>query len=231
LELVLEYILPMTSNTRGLSTSFHAIFRAVTGFLILGSVIWQVTDRLSHGVFRGSEYFAYVTVQSSLLAGFVCLIGAWRLWNMQAESIRFGLARLSVTGYAVIVGVVYNALLRGVPGDVRDAGYDWPVLPNEILHVWGPIFVFLDWLLSREGSKISFKSFLWVLAYPVVWISFTVVRGYSTGWWPYPFLDPTQPAGVGGMVTYIVVIVVFLAVTCLVALSTVKALYRNRATA
>lgn len=218
----------MTSTTPSSKSTAHAIFRAISGLLILGSVVWQVTDRLAHGLFRGTEYFSFVTVQSSLLAGVLCIVGAFNLWKGKTERIGFGLMRLSITGYAVIVAVVYNLLLRGVSGDVRDAGYDWPVIPNEILHVWGPVLIVVDWLISQPGAKIKFKQISWVLLYPVLWIGFTIVRGYVNGWWPYPFLDPTQPAGVAGMVTYIAVIIIFLSITSLGMIAAVKALHRNR---
>jgi hypothetical protein len=167
-------------------------------------------------------------VQSSLLAGILSIFGAINLWQGKSESIRFGLMRLSITGYAVIVAVVYNLLLRGVAGDVRDAGYDWPVIPNEILHVWGPVLIVVDWLISYHGAKIRYKQIVWVLAYPIVWIGFTVIRGYANGWWPYPFLDPTQPAGVIGMITYIAVIIIFLTITSVGMLAAVKAIHRKR---
>lgn len=185
--------------------------------MLLGAIGWQVTDRLAHGVFRPTEYFAYVTIQSSLIAGVVFLIGAYRMWNWTKDSPTFSIARLSVTSFAVIVGVVYNLMLRDVAPDPLDAGYEWPVVPNEIVHVWAPILIVVDWLWSRRFIKIKFAELRWVFVYPIFWIAFTVVRGFLDGWWPYPFLDPNEPAGVTGMLIYLAVILGFFALVSFVA--------------
>jgi hypothetical protein len=217
----------MAIDTQTTTNRALLIFRVLTGLAILGSIVWQVSDRIANGLFRPEEYFSYVTIQSSLLAGLCMLAGAQQLITNKPESLKFTLTRLSVTGYAVIVAVVYNLLLRGVAGDVRDAGYDWPVLPNEILHVWGPVLIVVDWLLTNKGAQVKIKQTAWVLAYPVLWIGFTVTRGYASGWWPYPFLDPTKPAGVAGMLTYLAIIVVFLAITSLVMVGLSKLIHRR----
>lgn len=193
----------------------HSIFRALIGLSLLAAITWQVVDRLANNVFRPTEYFSYVTIQSSILAGFVFVIGAVRMWKWQKESWVFSIARLSVTSFAVIVGVVYNLLLRDVAPDPLDAGYAWPVIPNEIVHVWAPIFIVVDWFWSRRFINIKFAQLKWLFIYPVLWIGFTVIRGYMDGWWPYPFLDPTEPAGVTGMLIYLAVILIFFSVVSL----------------
>lgn len=187
----------------------HTAFRLITGLSLLVAIGWQIVDRMANDVFRPTEYFAYVTIQSSILAGIIFLIGAYRMWNWQKDSMVFSIARLSVTGFAVIVGVVYNLLLRDVPPSAADIGYEWPVIPNEILHVWGPIFIVIDWLWSRRFVRIAPSALKWIFVYPGLWISFTVIRGYVDGWWPYPFLDPNEPAGVVGMLIYLAVILIF----------------------
>jgi hypothetical protein len=183
--------------------------------MLITAITWQVTDRINNNVFRPTEYFAYVTIQSSILAGLIFIMGAVSMWNWQKDSTAFSIARLSVTSFAVIVGVVYNLLLRDVAPDPLDAGYAWPVIPNEIVHVWAPILIVIDWFWSRRFIKIKFGELKWIFIYPVLWIGFTVIRGYTDGWWPYPFLDPTEPAGVTGMLIYLAVILLFFTVVSL----------------
>ncbi|MEN9872780.1 MAG: hypothetical protein RL450_715, partial [Actinomycetota bacterium] len=36
--------------------------RLALGLGLLGSVVWQVTDRLANNVFRPGEYFAYFSI-------------------------------------------------------------------------------------------------------------------------------------------------------------------------
>ena len=185
--------------------------RLVTAFALLSSVIYQVTDRLLNNVFRPGEYFAYFTIQTSLIAAVVLAVSGMRELRGVADTKALNLAKLSVSSYAIVVAVVYNALLRGtevLPGD-PDYGYAWPVLPNEILHVWAPIFIVLDFALTKTTTKLKFKQIFWILAFPMAWLSFTIIRGILTDWWAYWFLNPNLEAGVGGVAVFIMIIVVF----------------------
>lgn len=195
--------------------------RLVTAAALLGAIVWQVTDRLIHNVFRPGEYFAYLTIQSSLIATVVLTVAAIRELQGKADTKALTLARLSTASYAIIVGVVYNALLRGtvvLPGD-PDYGYVWPVAPNEIVHVWGPIFILLDFALTITVTKPKFKQIFWVLLYPLAWLAFTVVRGIITNWWPYNFLNPNLGSGATGVAIFVVEIMIFLLICAALSLA------------
>jgi hypothetical protein len=177
--------------------------RVLVAFALLGSVVWQVTDRLAHDLFRPAEYFAYFSIQGTLICAVMLAVTGVRTLQGLSDTKLITITRLSSTVYVVVIAVVYNALLRGLPGDVRDAGYNWPQVPNEIIHVWGPIFMLLDWLLVAGFSSIRLRAAFWVAFYPLAWLAFSVVRGILDGWWAYWFLDPTDKGGVGGMLTYV----------------------------
>lgn len=177
--------------------------RVLISLALLGSIVWQVTDRLAHGLFRPAEYFAYFSIQGTLICAVVLGITGLRAIQGLSETKLIYLVRLSTTVYVTVISVVYNALLRGLPGDIRDNGYNWPVMPNEIIHVWGPIFMVLDWLLVAGFSSARLRAAFWVVLYPIAWILFSVIRGNVDGWWAYWFLDPTDKGGVTGMLTYI----------------------------
>jgi hypothetical protein len=75
-------------------------------------------------------------------------------------------------------------------------------LPNEIIHVWGPILIALDYLLTGTAAKLALKDSLKVLFFPLAWAAASVIRGVVTGWWPYWFVDPTGPGGLPSMLGY-----------------------------
>ena len=129
------------------STRVVAVFRWLAAATILSSVVWQVTDRMAHNLFRPAEYFAYFSIQGTIIAGAMLAFTGWLSWNRVAETKWVTIARASATTYAIVISVVYNALLRDSPLDARDAGYDWPVVPNEIMHVWAAVLILVDWLL------------------------------------------------------------------------------------
>ena len=185
-----------------------ALLRLAIGISLLGSVVWQVTDRVLADRFRPAEYFVFFSIDSSIFAGVVALIGAWVLLSGKEESERFSTIRLVATVSMIIVGVVYHALLGDSALDARDVGYEWPRIPNLVIHTWAPIAIFFDYLLSYKGALPRWRKALWVIVYPLVWLSFSVVRGLLDNWWPYWFINPNSEIGISGMLTYIVIIAV-----------------------
>ena len=185
------------------STRIVAVFRWLAAATILSSVVWQVTDRLAHNLFRPAEYFAYFSIQGTLIAGVMLAYAGWLSWTGAAEKKQVTIARVAATTYSIVTAVVYNALLRNSPGDIRDAGYAWPVVPNEIMHVWAAVLILLDWLLIAGFQHLKLRASLWVALFPLAWLAFSVTRGMLDGWWAYWFLNPNERAGIPGMLEYI----------------------------
>jgi hypothetical protein len=212
-------------------TKSLVFLRLITSAALLTAIIWQVTDRLIHNNFRPTEYFAYFTIHTSLIAAVVLAVAGVRELQGKSDTKALTLARLSVSTYAIVVAVVYNALLRGtkvLPGD-PDYGYNWPVLPNEILHVWGPILILLDFALTVTITKLSFKQIFWTLLFPLAWLVFTIIRGLNTDWWAYWFLNPNEKGGVTGVITFILAIVVFMLVSASISLALNKVSTKGKA--
>ena len=182
------------------------LFRLAIGVSLLGSVAWQIINRIVADRFRPTEYFVFFSIDSSIFAGAVGLVGAWVLLSGKKETERQQTIRLVATVSMIIVGVVYHALLGDSAVDPADIGYEWPVIPNLVIHTWAPIAVAIDYLISVRGSVPKWRKALWVVVYPLVWLTFSVVRGLLDNWWPYWFINPNSEIGVSGMVTYILII-------------------------
>jgi hypothetical protein len=114
--------------------------------------------------------------------------------------------RLIVTVSMVIVGAVYHALLGDSAIDPRDIGYEWPVIPNLVIHTWVPIAIVFDYLLSIRGALPRRRKSLWVIAYPLSWLAFSITRGLVDGWWPYWFINPNSEIGIPGVISYVLAI-------------------------
>jgi cytochrome bd-type quinol oxidase subunit 2 len=177
--------------------------RTLIGLALLGSVIWQVADRLAADLFRPTEYFAYFSITSAMLAGFVVLTSGVMLLRGKSESERQNIARLVAVVSMIIVGTVYHLLLGDTAIDPRDIGYDWPRIPNAIIHTYAPVLVALEYLFSVKGAKPRLLKALWVVIYPLAWLGLSLIRGLSDGWWPYWFINPGSEGGVIGMLSYI----------------------------
>ena len=185
------------------------LLRILTGSALVGSVAWQVTDRLANNNFRPGEYFAYFSIVTAIVAGSFLLATGVGLVRNNEGSKKTEIARLSLTVAMIVVGVVYHALLADAAGDVRDGDYVWPVLPNEVIHTYGPILIVIDYLLSHKAFRLKLRAALWVAVFPLTWLVFSVIRGLVTNWWPYWFINPNEEGGVPGMLTYIAAITAF----------------------
>ena len=187
-----------------------AILRFATAAAMLASVVWQITSRVANNVFRPWEYFSYFTIQTSLIAIVTLGVAGWFAWTGKNETRVLNVVRLSTVTFPVVVTLVYNLLLRGLPDAAADGDYVWPVLPNEILHVWAAIFMLIDWMLSSRRINLRVRTIFWVLVFPLAWLVYSIARGLMVDWWPYWFINPNEPAGITGMLTYIVGIMLFL---------------------
>jgi len=194
---------------RTLNRNLSVVLRLGTAAAIFYSIIYQVTDRIAHNLFRPLEYFTYFTIQTGLISGAVLTIAGISAIRNAQDSQRVTLLRLWVICYEVVVGIFYNVLLRGTPGDERDAGYDWPVLPNEILHTWAPIIIVIEWIIAGGKPAYAWKKVWWVIVYPLSWLAFSILRGlYAPDhWWAYWFLNPgANGEGIPAMLQYILMI-------------------------
>jgi hypothetical protein len=182
------------------------LFRLAIGVSLLGSVAWQIINRVIADRFRPTEYFVFFSIDSSIFAGIVGVIGAMVLLSGRKESERLQTIRLVATVSMIIVGVVYHALLGDSAVDPQDIGYEWPRIPNLVIHTWAPVAVVVDYFISIKSAAPKWRKALWVIVYPLVWLTFSIVRGLLDGWWPYWFINPNSEIGVSGMITYIVII-------------------------
>ena len=200
--------------------------RLLIGVGLLGSVIWQVTDRIANGIFRPFEYFAYFSIVTAIVAGLFLITTSFGLMLKIEDTKWVEIARLSMAVALIVVGVVYHALLADAANDVRDGDYAWPVLPNEIIHTYAPILAAIEYLISVKAFRIRLRAFVWVAIFPLIWLVFSIVRGSATNWWPYWFINPNGEAGLGGMLTYIAAITGFFLVLGLAVLGLKQVLRR-----
>ena len=179
--------------------------RLIVGLGLLVTIVTQITDRLLNNAFDPAEYFSYFTIQTSLINIVVFAVGAGLAWRHRSDTALYTTIRMSALAYAVVTAGVYNLLLRGLPY----AGFHGLQWPNEIIHVWVPLLITFDWLLSPGRPTLPWKALRVVLLYPVAWIVYTLIRGAFTAYYPYPFLNP-QNGGWGSVAAYIVGLSVFL---------------------
>jgi hypothetical protein len=188
-----------------------AVLTATTVSFLDSHAFW-VEARFRDRATLAANFFSYITVEVCLLAVVVLLIGAVVLARGALPEPRwFAWLRAGVVTYMVVIGVVYNLLLRGTVVTGAGAGQDWT---NEVMHVVAPLALILDWLFAPGRRRLSWAAVPALLAFPVAWFVYTSVRAplvydqmkHEQVWYPYPFLDPRladPPIVPGGMIAVV----------------------------
>ncbi|ROS37267.1 MULTISPECIES: Pr6Pr family membrane protein [unclassified Curtobacterium] len=202
------------------TTRVMLVYRLAFAVLVLVAQIAQfgVSIRLDLGVVN---FFSYFTNLGNLIAVVVFIVGAVRLARGVPDSRTWALVRFCSVVNMVFVGLVFNTLLAGF-----DLGPLYPWV-NVVLHMLMPVAVLVDWLVLAPRVRLGWRDAWIALVFPVVYSVYSLIRGAIVDWYPYPFYDADKVGGVGGLVLYLLALIVALAVLALVLLGIGRALRRG----
>ena len=199
------------------------VIRIVAAGVIIAAIVAQLVHSIElvpdvpHFLVN---FFSYFTILSNALAALALLIGAYYSFTVRRDPAWYNLSLAAVVTYMATTGVVYNLLLRSISLD-QGSTVPWS---NEVLHLIAPIYVVVVWILTPGKSPLKWSAIGAIVAFPLVWSVYTMIRGPIVGWYPYPFLNPAQPGGYGAVAVYIVAVAGFIGLMAVV----VVALSRTR---
>jgi len=190
---------------------FFGVLRLVAAVAIAAAIVGQFAKSLSLVADPAAfvvNFVSFFTILSNLLGAIVLVAAAVYAFRGRDDSPGFAIVRACATTYLTTTLVVFNLLLRDLALD-QAATVPWS---NEILHVWAPLYVLLDWVFAPGRRPVPWRRLWTVAIFPLAWAAYTMIRGAITGWYPYPFLNPAVQPGVGydGVLVYIVAIAAFI---------------------
>jgi hypothetical protein len=133
------------------------------------------------------RYFSYFTLLTNLIVAVVTTSVLLVPGSLVGRFASRYTTLTAVTAYIVIVGIVYNVVLRSIwnPTGLQK-------LVDELLHTIIPLLFLVHWILFSVKEKLPYKSMLPWLLYPLLYLIFILTRGSSSGFFPYPFVDLTR---------------------------------------
>lgn len=175
-------------------------FRLGSAAVVLFAIVFQVAWLVNEGRFDPIRFFAFFTIQSNLLgvAVFLALVA-------RGDRPRTPLVELLRGAAVVYLTVTFVVVIAFLSGEDVQLDLQWV---DFTLHKFFPVVVLLDWLIDPPTVRLSWRTALVWLAYPLVWVTLTLVRGALDGWYPYPFLDPAN-GGYPTVAAYFVTILGF----------------------
>ncbi len=174
-------------------------------FALVTQFVLMMYNRQADVVETVVRFFSFFTILTNLL---VAVYFTWRAFGLSAKPSAL-LARPStltaVTTFILIVGLVYQFVLRGT---WQPQGMQRVV--DELLHTVIPAYVLVYWwLFGREGRQ-RFRQVAPWLAYPITYLGFVLARGSLVDYFPYPFLDLATVGTSGVAISVLAILVVTL---------------------
>ena len=149
---------------------------------------------LGSATFTPGNFFAYLTIQSSILFLVVTVIAAVVALRGQDDAAWLDLVRVTVLSLTLSCGIIF-ALIIEQSGE-RGFRIDVP-WSDVLLHFVLPAVAVLDWIIGPGRRSSPWRSIAIVLVFMIGWGLVTLVRGPIVGWYPYFFLDPAQLMNAG----------------------------------
>jgi len=155
---------------------------AIVGQFVLGALVSKL-DRADYII----HFFSYFTILSNIMVLLCCFFAVF--WSKSQIGFFFTKPETmtAVALYILIVGIVYNGILRFLlnPQGLLS-------LVDELLHVVTPLSFFLFWWLFLDKRAIRWNHIFYWLIFPLIYLFYTLWHGSFSGFYPYPFVNVSE---------------------------------------
>jgi hypothetical protein len=167
------------------SVRIMAFLGALVGwFAIITQFYLMINNRVTtvgETIFR---FFAFFTITTNILVA-LCLSSIF--FGSKGRLGKFFSRASTITAiavYIIIVGVVYNVILRSLwaPEGMQK-------IVDELLHSVIPAFFVMFWLIFVPLAYLKWKNAFRWLIYPSLYMTYAIIFGAITKFYPYPFVD------------------------------------------
>ncbi|MGB9205872.1 MAG: Pr6Pr family membrane protein [Terriglobales bacterium] len=135
-----------------------------------------------------SNYFSFFTILTNLLVALVLTLSLRTTPSTLSAYAGRSTVQSEVAVYIAIVGIVYSLALRNLwdPEGLQK-------IADVILHDAIPVLYLLYWLAfgrkGKDDDSLRFRRVPTWLAYPLLYLLYSLIRGAITGIYLYPFID------------------------------------------
>lgn len=168
-----------TNNTRNMLNKIGA---SIGWFAVLGQLVLIILNRQADVLETLMRFFSFFTILTNILVA--CYFTS-QLVNLKIfKFLKQPAALTAITAFILVVGIVYQVILRFV---WEPTG--WQFVIDELLHTFIPLYVLMYWIMYAKRTSLSVYQLVPWLLYPLGYAAFIVVRGHFSGFYPYPFVD------------------------------------------
>lgn len=166
------------------SAKLTALIIALLGWFAIGAqLVLMLNNRQAPVVETLFRFFGFFTIDTNTIVAicFTSIFLAKGKFFFKASTLT------AITVYITVVGIVYNIILRSLwePTGMQK-------IVDELLHSLIPLLVILSWFTFVRSDQLKYKNaFAWLI-YPIIYMSYALIQGAITDWYPYPFVDVTK---------------------------------------
>ena len=174
----------MQDKSLKFKTLFCAMISIVGWFAVLFQLYLIIVNRVTSLPETIVRFFSFFTIQTNILVAicFTCLwLGPKSTWGLFFSKATNSTA---ITLYILIVGLVYNVILRFLWAPTGSQK-----LVDELLHLLIPLFVLLYWIVFVTKKELQYSTIFPWLIFPSIYLIYTLIRGALFDFYPYPFID------------------------------------------
>jgi hypothetical protein len=176
-------------------------FKLVFALLGFSALITELAVLVSRGVFNAPNFFSFFTVEANIIAFVVFLVSAFATYAGK-KSAWLDFFRGASTFFMVVTGIVFALLLSGLEG-VQLTAVPWD---NTVLHYLIPIAAAVDWIMDPPLRRFAYRQALVWLAFPILYVMYSLFRGPLVNWYPYPFLNPANGGYTQVLITSLIIL-------------------------
>lgn len=173
----------------------YAAIAAIIGWITLLLQLYLIIENRTVGVPETVlRYFSYFTILSNIMVA-LCYTAVWQHKPGRLAWLSKSSPLTAVTVYIVMVGIIYNTVLRSL-SDLQGL----QLIVDRTLHSILPASMLIFWFAFVSKDTLEWKSTIYWLWYPVAYIIYVIILGALTGFYPYPFANADK-LGYGKAIT------------------------------
>ncbi len=158
----------------------------ITWLMLLLQFYLQIENRSTSVAEAIIRYFSYFTILTNLLVAvsFTSLLLPDSRWNSFFSR---NTVLTAVTLYILIVGLVYNIVLRS---QWNPQGLQ--LIADNGLHTITPLLTLFYWFAYVHAKDIKWQQTVTWLIYPFLYLTYALLRGAFSNFYPYFFINVDQ---------------------------------------
>lgn len=156
------------------------------------------------------RFFSFFTILTNILVAFSFTVLAI---NIDGRISRFFLkntVQTAITLYILIVGLVYNTVLRW-----QWSPQGWQRIADEALHVVTPGLTLIYWVFNVQTKQLRWENAYPWLLYPFIYLLYVMIRGSFSHFYPYFFINADELGYAKAIMNALYVTAAFLGVALL----------------